>query len=60
MVKTNTSDIQKDEVLAEEVREYPCLYNKADKGYKEKDRKINAWRAVEDALGWEEGENNTS
>ena len=43
----NKCNIQEDAALAEEVRIYPCLYDKADKGYKERDRKANSWRAVE-------------
>ena len=38
-------NIQEDEILAEEVRNYPCLYGKSD----------NAWKAVENVLGIEEG-----
>ena len=44
-----------EETLAEEVQKYPCLYNKANAGYKEKDRKINIWKNVEEALGQEKG-----
>ena len=55
MGKTNRSDLRDDESLAEEVRKYPCLYAKCDPGYKERDRKRNAWKAVEEALGFEEG-----
>ena len=51
----NKCNIQEDEILVEEVRKYPCFYNKADKGYKERDRKKNAWKAVDDELGYEEG-----
>ena len=29
--------IQEDEILAEEVRKYPCLYDKSDSGYKERE-----------------------
>ena len=54
---TNKCIIQEDEQLAEVIHQYPCLYDKSDAGYKEKDRKINAWRAVEEALGYEEGIN---
>ena len=48
-------NIQEDEILAEEVRKYPCLYDKSDSGYKERDRVKNAWKAVENVLGIEEG-----
>ena len=30
-------NIQEDEILAEEVRKYPCLYDKSDSGYKERE-----------------------
>ena len=50
MGKTNRSDLREDESLAEEVRKYQCLYDKCDPGYKEWDRKRNAWKAVEEVL----------
>ena len=50
-----TIDLQEEERLSEEVKLYSCLYDKADKGHKEKDRVINAWKAIEGALGFEEG-----
>ena len=50
-----TTNIKEDELLAEEVRKYPCLYDNSLPTYKEKDRKANAWRAVETELGLEEG-----
>ena len=55
MGRTNNCNLQEDELLAEEVKKYPCLYDKSDKGYKERDRNANAWRAVDSALGYEEG-----
>ena len=55
MRKTNKCNIQDDNRLAEEVQKYPCLYDKGNKGYRERDRKENAWRAVELKLGFEEG-----
>ena len=30
-----------------EFQKYPCLYEKRNKGYKERDGKENAWRVVE-------------
>ena len=45
-----TFDLQEDELLSVEVFKYKCLYDKTSKGYKEKDRVINAWKAVEEAL----------
>ena len=39
--------IQDAERLTEELQTYSCLYDKGNKRYKERDRKGNAWRAVE-------------
>ena len=39
--------IQDAERLTEELQTYSCLYDKENKRYKERDRKGNAWRAVE-------------
>ena len=50
-----TFDLQDDERLSIEVHKYKCLYDKTSKGYKEKDRVINAWNAVEVALELAEG-----
>ena len=36
-------------------RKYHCLYEEGNKGYKEGDREENAWRAVKQKLGFEEG-----
>ena len=33
-----------------EVQKYPCIYNKADPGHKEKDRVINAWKKVDKSI----------
>ena len=44
------------EELTEELQKYPCLYEKGNKGYKERerererDKKENAWRAIEQFL----------
>ena len=37
-----------------EVRKYPCLYDKSDGEYKERDMKAYVWRKVGDSLGYEE------
>ena len=55
MGKTNKCNIREDESLAHEVQKYRCLYDKTNKGYKERDRKSNAWREIEEHLGYEEG-----
>ena len=43
--------MQEVENLAIEVEKYPCLYDKANAGYKEKDRKASACKAIDKALG---------
>ena len=48
-------NIQEDEILAEEVRKYPCLYDNSHSGCKERDRVKNAWKAAQNGLGIEEG-----
>ena len=42
--------IQDAERLTEELQKYPCLHEKENKRYKERYRKENAWRAVEQFL----------
>ena len=42
--------MQDAERLAEELQKYPCLYEKGNKGCKERDRNENAWRTVEPFL----------
>ena len=48
--KENEENIQDAEHLAEELQKYPCLYEKENKGCKERDQKENAWRAIEQFL----------
>ena len=55
MGKTNKNNIVQEESLSVEVQKYPCLFDKSSKGYKERDRKLNAWKKVEENLGLEEG-----
>ena len=43
-------DIQDDKCLAEDLQNYPCLYEKGNKIHKEKDQEENAWRTVEQFL----------
>ena len=38
--------IQDVERMTEELQQYPCLYEKGNKRYKERDQKGNAWREV--------------
>lgn len=41
--------------LVEEERKYSCLWDKWNKGYKEKDRKVNARNALVEDTGVEQG-----
>ena len=54
MGRTNKSDLREDENVAEVVKQYTCLY-KGEQGYREKDRVANAWKAIDEELGYEEG-----
>ena len=42
--------IKKEEQLYEKLKEFPALYDKAAKLYKDKDGVINAWRRIPEAL----------
>ena len=42
--KQRKLSLEQEEVLAFRVKEYPCLFDKTDKGYKEKDCMANAWK----------------
>ena len=42
--------LQEEELLAESVRIFPVLYDKSEKGYKEKDVVSNAWGKVAEKL----------
>ena len=48
MGRTNQCSIQEDEILAEEVKQYPCLYDKSNSQYKDAIRKKNAWAKIEE------------
>ena len=50
-------NIAEEEILAETVKGYPCLFDKTDKGYKEKDVVINAWSEVAKQLDFVENGN---
>ena len=50
-------DFQEEESIAEEVRNYPCLYNKSLKEYKDKRARENAWQKIGESLGMKEGNN---
>ena len=55
MGRTEKLNLQEEEFLAETVRKYPCLYDKSSVHYKDKRKVCNAWRAVTEELGYEEG-----
>ena len=44
--KSRKLSSEEKEILAVQVKKYPCLFDKTDKGYKEKDCVANAWEAV--------------
>ena len=47
-------DIRESEQLFIEIRKYPCLFDRSNAGYKEKDRVENAWKEIDNSLGTEE------
>ena len=53
--KTNKCNLREDETLAEVVKKYQCLHDKIFPRYKERDWCKNAWKAVEEEIGLEEG-----
>ena len=48
-------DIRKDKQLFLEIRKYPCLFDKSNAGYKEKNGVENAWKEFDNSLETEEG-----
>ena len=48
-------DIREDEQLSNEIRKYPCLFDKSNAGYKEKNLIETAWKEIDNSLGIEEG-----
>ena len=49
--------IKEEEQLSEKVKEFPVLYDKTAKGYREKDAVNNAWRSVAETLDFAEDGN---
>lgn len=43
-------NLKKEELLCEKLREFPVLFDKSHKGYKEKVAVENAWNEVADGL----------
>ena len=54
MGRTDKVNLQEDESLAEEVKKYPCLFDKSSKHYKDKRKTANAWAKVDESLGYED------
>ena len=46
----NKSDIAQEENLCELVRQFPVIFDKSHKGYKEKDAEVNAWNETANSL----------
>ena len=46
MYDKKSLSIQVEEILMEQIKTYPCLYNKSKMSYKERDVKRNAWSKV--------------
>ena len=53
--KMKKTSLKAKEALASAVEKHSCLYNKADPGYKEKDRLQNPWVEIENTLELERG-----
>ena len=49
--------MKEEEQLSEKVKEYPVLYDKAAKEYREKDAVKNAWRSFAETLDFGEDGN---
>ena len=54
---TTVLALGEEERLSENVKMFPCLYDKTKKGYKEKDAVQNAWNAVAESLDFVEDGN---
>ena len=50
--------LQEEEILSEKVKQFPVLYDKTVKGYKEKDVLKNAWDKVAESLDFVENSKN--
>ena len=56
-MKMATLCLQEEEMLAEKVKDFPVLYDKTVKGFKEKDAAQNAWKKVAESLDFAENGN---
>lgn len=50
MAEKKHFSLLEEEKLTEKIKDYPILYDKSQKGYKERDAVNNAWRDVADGL----------
>ena len=46
----NKLDIVQEENLCELVRQFPVIFDKSHKGYKEKDAEVKAWNEIANSL----------
>ena len=53
-LKMASLSLQEEEILSEKVKQFPVLYDKTVKGYKEKDVVKNAWNKVAESLDFVE------
>ena len=56
MVRRKNNNLKEEEELTNEVRNFLCLYDKSSNDYKDKVKTGNAWKAVDEAVGLEDGE----
>ena len=57
MSAKSSLNLKEEELLCEKVRDYPVLYDKSHKGYKEKVAVENGWREVAESLDFVENGN---
>ena len=50
MSDEKSMSIQEEEILMEQLKIYPCLYDKSEKSYKERNVNRNAWSKVAERL----------
>ena len=56
MVRRKNNNLKEEEELTNEVRNFLCLHGKSSNDYKDKVKTGNAWKAVDEAVGLEDGE----
>lgn len=50
--RTNSSNLLQDELLMQEVRKYPCLYDRCHDDYKKPEKMLEAWKRVCEICDW--------